>query len=82
MILSHKCSGFIQKQQWRTKVNILRLAVGYFNVTVNRTPETQNRRLELTAQANRRKAHWLTGTCQGLPRQDRLGQVFVQFWSR
>jgi len=63
-------------------INILRLAVGYINLTINREPETQNRRLEPMGIAKHDKTCGFTGTCPGLASQDIASQVFVRFWNR
>jgi len=45
LAFGYKCSQLIRKGQWRTKVNILRLAVGYLNATMNR--KTRNTEPEI-----------------------------------
>jgi hypothetical protein len=82
MIFSYKGSRFIRKEQLHTKVNILQLAVGYLNATINRKSETQNWGLELTGLVRPGKSHRLTDTGPGLARQDLVDRVFGQFWNR
>jgi len=42
---NHLSGQYIQNEQWRSIVNILRLTVGYLNATINRT--TRNEKLEI-----------------------------------
>jgi len=45
-------------------------------------PETQNRRFEPTDLAKPGETRGLTGTGQGLARQESAGRVFGRFWNR
>jgi len=46
------------------------------------TPETHNRRLELTGLAKPSETGWLKGTGWGLACLECAGQVFDRFWNR
>jgi len=77
----YKGSQYIQKRRWHTNVNILRLDVGYLNVTMNRIPDNQNMSSEPTGQAKPVKTHGLTGMRQRLSYQEAAGQVFRWVWN-
>jgi len=70
-----------QNRQWHTKVNILRLAVGYLNATIKRV--TRNTELEIgtNGSSKSRQTRGLMCVGQDLPRQDATGLVFGQFWN-
>jgi len=55
LVFSYKGSQFIRKGQWRTKVNILRSAVGYLNATMNR--KTRNTELEIGTNGSSQTRH-------------------------
>jgi len=78
----HLCLGFdyngsqwIQERRWHTNINILRLATRYLNVTMNSSPDIQNRRLHLMCQARHIKTQWLIVTGSVVARQEPAGQV-------
>jgi len=79
IIYRYKGSRFIWKERSHTKVNILRFAARYLNVTIYRQPETQNRRSEETGLAKHAKTGGLTGTDPGFALQDPVGRIFGQF---
>jgi len=89
LVFSYQGSQFIWKEQWRTLVNILRLAVGCLDSTINR--KTRNTEPEFGTDRSRqtRQNPWVDGSSQtrhnlqvdgygsrfGLPRRSRSG-----FW--
>jgi hypothetical protein len=58
------------------------LEVSYQDTTINRKPETQNRRLKLTGLGKRGKTRGLTCTAPGLAGQDPAVQVVGRLWNR
>jgi len=66
LVFSYKGSWFIRKGQWHTKVNILRLAVGYLNATMKRKSWNTEQEIGMD---------WSDQTQQN-PRVDRYGSWF------
>jgi hypothetical protein len=75
LVFRYKGGRFIWKRQWLLKVNILQLAVGYLNATINW--KTQNPKPENGTDRYRQTRHNLRidgyGSGFGLPRWFRLG---------
>jgi len=81
LAFSYKGSRFIPKEQRSTKVNILRLAVGYVNATINR--KTRNTELEIVTNGSihTRQTRGLTDTGPGLSWQHTADQIVGRFWN-
>jgi len=75
LVFDYKGSKYIQKRQWRTNLNIMQLAVGYQNATMNRNPKNQNQRLEPTGLAKLGKTTRLEGTDPRFVCREAVGQV-------
>jgi len=67
---------FVRKEQWHTKVNILRLAVGCLNVSINRPTRNPNQCLEPAGLGKPGKSHRWTGVGMGLAHHKVVGRVF------
>jgi len=72
---------YVQKGHRCTNIYLLRLAVEYLNVTINRNAEMQIQRLELTGQADPGKTRGLMYTGSGLVHQEAVGLPWRKIWN-
>jgi len=78
----HKGGQFIQKEQRRPIVNILRLKVRYLNVTINRTTRNAKPEIGPDRSSYTRRDPSVQEYGVGLDRQDGAGRVFGRFWNQ
>jgi hypothetical protein len=76
LLVDYTGGQFIRRGKQLTKVNILRLALGYLNMSINRPTQNQNQSLEPAGLGKSGKCYRRTGVGEGLADDEVGGRVF------